>query len=175
MDVCYSGGAQGADLFWGKVAAEFGHEVKHFVFSKHRHRSDDAIVLTDDLLKEADEYLIEANKTLKRSYPTKNDYVNNLLRRNYYQIKDSDSVYAVSEIKDNMVQGGTAWAVQMFLDSGKSDCYVYDQEQQEWFYYEDGNWVLLHGNPPTPSGNYAGIGTRKLNTHGENAIFNVFN
>lgn len=174
MATCYSGGAIGADIFWGKVASEYGHDVKHFVFENHRYRGENNIVLTPSDLEQANEFLIEANKTLKRSFPTKNEYVNNLLRRNYFQIKDSDSVYAVSEIKDNMVQGGTAWAVQMFLNMGKTECYVYDQVQKEWFYYENGSWLVMGFAPETPTGSYAGIGTRKLNSFGEDAIFNVF-
>lgn len=174
INICLSGGAEGADLQFGMTAGETGHQVVHFIFDGHHSRApkNELVVLTADHLKVADEYLVLANKTLKRKWPTRNNFANNLLRRNYYQVAWAGSVYAVSTIEDEMVAGGTAWAVQMYLDRTDIDhrAYVYDQNLEHWFQWTDGYWGPIEGDPPRPEGIWAGIGTRKLNISGKEAI-----
>src|SRR5574343_314486 len=99
--ICLSGGAKGADLQWGMTAGYAGHTVFHFSFANHRSLapSDEVVVLSHEQLVLADEYLLKANETLKRHFPPKNDFATNLLRRNWYQVRDSDAVYAVSTLK----------------------------------------------------------------------------
>ncbi len=194
MNICYSGGAQGADKFWGQLAEKLGHEVVHYSFDKHGCSVPKRLIkkLTQDELNEADPFLKEANKTLKRQFPTKSEYVNNLLRRNYWQIKDTDVVYAISEFdKDGNVYGGTAWAVQMAIDEG-IPIYLYSQEKQCWFerkpdkkYIEiditkapdwiEGinTWHMLGIDPPKPKGKWTGIGTRSL-TEDTKTVINNF-
>ena len=169
-ETCLSGGADGADLCWGTNASNAGFEVCHFTFRGHRTLAPqtEIVVLQDDQLRVADPFLIKANKTLKRRFPGKNEHVNNLLRRNYYQVAWSDSVYAVATIEDGLVTGGTSWAVQMFLDRGQSDVYVFDQNDQKWYTW-DGGWSEID-TPPYPSGIWAGIGSRNLTVPGKNAI-----
>jgi hypothetical protein len=127
-------------------------------------------VLTREQLTDADPFVEHANKTLKRRFPTSSDFVNNLLRRNYYQVAWSQSCYAVSEIgKDQLVKGGTSWAVQMFLDlHPEGKVYVFDQKRVQWFQWKNG-WVPIIA-PPAPEGVWAGIGTRELNDAGKAAI-----
>ena len=77
----------------------------------------------------------------------KDEYIGNLLRRNWFQVKDANSVYAVGYLdpkkaiiydpmeghdrnyhitkdrKDRMgVKGGTGWACQMYLDRYRRSC-----------------------------------------------------
>jgi hypothetical protein len=171
-NVCLSGGAEGSDLMWGMCAGSRGDAVVHFIFGGHRSQAPGAekVVLNRAQLLEADPFVENANKTLKRRFPTSSDFVNNLLRRNYYQVAWSASCYAVSEIgKDQLVKGGTSWAVQMFLDlHPEGKVYVYDQKQEQWFQWKNG-WVPIMA-PPAPSGVWAGIGTRELNDAGKAAI-----
>lgn len=175
-NICFSGGAVGADSTWGIIAKENDHDVVHFIFQNHRSKEDNTVVLSTDELKEADQFLIEANKDLKRSFPTKNEFVNNLLRRNYYQIKDSDSLYAVSTInQDGNVDGGTAWAVTMFIQNRTGPVYLYDQVKEIWFEYDrDGEVFLEIESPPTPSGKWTGIGSRKITEDAKEAMINIF-
>ena len=51
-------------------------------------------------------------------------------------------------------------------------CYVFDQDQNKWFKW---NMKWEETVPPAPTGIWAGIGTRKLNDNGLNAINSIFN
>lgn len=174
--ICLSGGAKGADLQFGMCAGARGDLVYHFGFRGHGSRAPKAeqVVLTMEQLLEADPALIRANATLKRTFPSGSDYTNNLLRRNYWQIRDTQSVYAVAGIdaKGGII-GGTAWAIQMFIDryDGKTcPVYVFDQERDQWFTWT-GSWTPLDGDPPEPEGVWTGIGTSKhFQENGKNAV-----
>jgi len=172
-NICLSGGADGADLMWGMCSGTAGHSVLHFSFAGHRSAvpPSEIVVLSDELLREADPYLIKANKTMHRRFPSQSPHVNNLLRRNWYQVRDAESCYAVSTIKDGIVQGGTSWAISLFqdrFDRGPCPAYVYCQEQGYWFEWT-GEWTRIY-EPPTPAGVWAGIGSRALNPGGKLAI-----
>lgn len=174
--VCCSGGAEGADLEWGCAATKSNHAVMHFVFAGHRSRADkDQLVeLTKDQLEVANDHLARANKSLHRRWPVSNYFVGNLLRRNYYQVVWSQSLYAISGFDSyGMVEGGTAWAVQMMIDLNPgAGIYVFDQKVGQWYQWK-GGWVPVI-KPPKPDGIYAGIGSRKLLTAGKEAIWKVF-
>ena len=84
--MCLSGGADGADVVWGMAAEAAGHEVVHWSFAGHKSSANYLSELNDTQLRVADHYLELANKSLQRKWPTTNPVVNNLLRRNFYQI-----------------------------------------------------------------------------------------
>ena len=173
-DICLSGGAIGADLQWGMCAGRAGHMVIHWSYKGHRTSAPAAelVELTDEQLQVADPFLLTANKSLKRNVPFHKPWLVNLLRRNYYQIRDCQAVYAVSKFKDGKVDGGTAWAVQMAIDiHGLTiPVYVFDQVQGLWFRWTSMGWSVMSSPPPKPTGVWAGIGTRKLNSVGKQAI-----
>lgn len=176
MNVCYSGGAIGADSIWGKIATKFNHTVIHYSFGKHNSKCDSLNRLLPEQLREADPYLFKATRMTERMFPCGNDYVNSLLRRNYWQIKESDSLYAVSSIINGKVSGGTAWAVAMFIQNRTGPCYVFDQKRNAWFIYDRNKkqWIRMNELPPVPSGKWTGIGTRDINNNGEDAIKCLF-
>lgn len=174
-NICLSGGANGADLQWGMQAGKYGHRVFHFIFNGHKSKAPESekVVLSDAQLRMADPYLSKANDTLKRKWPLHNKWTTSLLRRNFYQVCDAQAVYAVSTInKFGVVEGGTSWAVQMFLDRfdklGVIPAYVFDQSTETWYQWDNG-WMPIE-MPPTPTGVYAGIGTRQLSDQGKLAI-----
>ena len=183
-NICLSGGADGSDLQWGMNAGRDGQSVIHWSFSKHQTQApkQELVDLTQDQLESADEALRVAGKALKRSWPgTRSLTVKSLLRRNWFQVRWAESVYAVSTIHPakQTVNGGTGWAVQMFLDRFTKLsqfepilCYVYDQKQEQWYQYVSG-WKAID-SPPKPQGIWAGIGTRELNSSGKWAIRNLF-
>lgn len=171
-NVCLSGGADGADLQWGLQAGKIGHGVIHWSFQGHRSQApeQELVRLTPEQLLLADKALERANRTLKRAFPSKNETTNNLLRRNWYQIKDAQSLYAVAEFSwDKGISGGTAWAVQMYLDrflydEKMSNCraYVLDKNTMKWFTFNGVRWEIMLSRPKTPKGIWAGIGSREL-------------
>lgn len=180
MNVCFSGGASGADVAWGLKAKEAGHDVIHFSFSRHRAGTQENLhILSSEELAVADPHLITASKSLKRSVPFFKPAIANLLRRNWYQINQTERVYAVSKI-DPMansrtgVDGGTAWAIEMAIDHGVPEIHLFDQLKEKWFYWNCARW--LEGNlPPKPKGLWTGIGSRDLSDAGLQSIIDVFN
>jgi hypothetical protein len=175
-NICMSGGAEGADLQWGMCAGKAGHQVLHWTFRRHRTNApvEECVCLTPEHLREADPFLLEANKTLKRRIPFDKPYVANLLRRDYYQVRWSHRVYAVSTfVRGGKIKGGTAWAVQMFLDRlPDGELYVFDQATDRWLAWREA-WAEID-QPPLPTGIWAGIGSRDLKPNGKQAIRKLF-
>jgi len=170
----HSGMADGADTVWAEVADSMsiktiGHSYKNHRVSGNRPAMETPNVLTKEQLEIADESLKKAAKSLGRPFDPKSSFAN-LLRRNYYQLKDSEAVVAISKILPGgtKVDGGTGWAVQMGIDK-KMPVYVFDQEVKLWAVWDGSKFKKLSGLPPKFK-SFAGIGTRKLNDDGRKAI-----
>lgn len=172
MYVNHSGGAVGSDTIWGEIGEQFGVTSKHY-YAEGYNTPKGNTPLTKQQLSESDYHLLEANKKLNRRFPTNNEYVNNLLRRNWFQVRNSDAVYAIGEIepKNGTVKGGTGWAVQMAIDNNK-DVYVFDQSRLKWYRNRNNKWSETTTPKLTP--NFAGIGTREITQEGIQAIKNVY-
>lgn len=166
----HSGGAKGSDTYWGEVGKKYGVGSNHYHAIGAKTPSGNTPI-SEEMLKEADPHLKKANETLKRTYPTSNEYVNNLLRRNWWQVKNSDAVFAVGHLVRGIVKGGTGWAVQMAIDNGKP-VYVFDQVRNKWYKNINNKWS--ESEVPTLTKNFAGIGTRELNDTGRKAIEAVY-
>lgn len=184
-NILLSGGAKGADTEFGKWASKSKHQIVHWTFEGHKATPrTNLYTLTKDHLVNVDPYVIRASKSLKRIFPAKSEHTNNLLRRNYYQVKWCESVYAISSFtQDNSllkVAGGTAWACQMYVDRFLYDqesfdlcqLYVFDQTIEKWYQWLR-QWREID-KPPTPFGVYAGIGTRDITTAGITAIKSLY-
>jgi hypothetical protein len=184
-NVLLSGGADGADSAFGRAATAAKHDVVHWSFSSHKTKlRKNLYQLTDDHLTAADPYLLRANKSILRTFPCSSAVVNDLLRRNFYQVRWCDSVYAVSQFKADgsllNIDGGTAWACQMYVDRFIYDqepmdlcnLYLFDQGSNRWYKWRR-VWAEID-QPPTPAGIYAGIGSRKLTADGMAAIEKLY-
>jgi hypothetical protein len=74
------------------------------------------------------------------------------------------------------LDGGTAWAFQMFIDRHEGaacPAYVFDQSQDTWLTWDGTRWIgIAVDDVPMPTGVWAGIGCRKRNLmqNGKNAI-----
>lgn len=172
-----SGGAIGADTEWSNCAQQTEHDVCHFSFAGHNSKCcpSTVVILSDYELKIADSYLKFANKIIKRKFPCSSEYTNNLLRRNYYQIKDANMLYAVTSFNNDMVpEGGTSWAIIMSIIKPDISRYIFDQLSNQWFLYNSTVNYFPISKPPLPYGVWASIGTRKLNYCGLNAINSIF-
>src|SRR2546426_648532 len=96
----HSGGARGADSEWDDIGKEFGMiNNKHYYAEGEKTPRGNA-PLTKEQLLFADPLLKQANIILKRRFPTKNEYINNLLRRNFYQVINSEAIFAIGTITD---------------------------------------------------------------------------
>ncbi len=167
----HSGGAVGSDTQWDVIGKEFGMITnKHYYFEGFKTPNGNTAIPIE-LKKEADEKLKAANKTLGRKFPTSKEYVNNLLRRNWWQVKNSDAIFAIATITDNKVDGGTGWAVHMAIAENKP-VYVFDQKINKWFTWNNNKFI--ESAIPRLTKNFAGIGTREINESGKQAIRNVY-
>ncbi len=166
----HSGGAKGSDSVWGELGEEFGVKSNHYYVEGNKTPKGNVAISKQEALK-ADKALKKANESLGRTFPTSNDYVNNLLRRNFNQVDNADAVYAITEIKGNKPQGGTGWAVQMAVDMGKP-VFVYSQEKGQWMSLTNGKWAAT--DTPVLTNNFAGIGTREITEKGKQAIRDVY-
>lgn len=179
--VCFSGGADGSDLRWGIEAKKHGYDVVHYSFSGHHTSADraDILVLSDQQLRLANKFLTETAVSIGRFWPPKSAYVRKLLQRNFWQVRQTEAVYAVSSLtREGHVAGGTGWAVGMYLSCGLqrrvNSCFLFDQERRHWFNFRPGSgWVPID-RPPPPPDFFTGIGSRDLNAYGERAIEEAF-
>jgi hypothetical protein len=88
--------------------------------------------------------------------------------------------------------GGTAWSCQAFIlkyvdqkIEGPIPLYFFDQNPQQWMQPHISfassslsnkrvEWIVMKTSPPKPTGNYGGVGSRKLTQGGRQAIQSVF-
>lgn len=166
-NTCFSGGAAGADRLFTNYALENGFNCINFSFKDHSFVVPDDTVLNlpNDILGSQDVYnkLQKAARILQKRVPRKHTYVYNLLARNSYQVLSTDRVYCISNLSSpNTISGGTAWAVQMYIDSVEyPEIYLYDMFDKIVYSYDP---VLKQFKEaafvPTPYGNWTGIGSR---------------
>lgn len=161
----HSGGAVGADSQWDIVGREFG-VTKHNHYYHGEKTPKGNTKISDEQLAKGWQHVLKANKTLRR----KPDNYKSLLSRNWFQVKNSDAVFAIAPLKSmTEVEGGTGWAVQMAIDAGKP-VYV----------FSNGAWTKWNGyqfeniETPTLTQDFAGIGSRTITKTGIDAIREVY-
>jgi hypothetical protein len=186
----HSGGCPGSDMEWEIQGRPYGVKTNAYSFGNHVQYSKNQCKLTAEQLKEGAEQAKKASLTLGRpwKYIENKPYVQNLISRNWYQVKNADCVYAIGKFvkgSTKLVDGGTGWAVQMAIDNKKA-IFFYDQPTKEWytFDYQTNIFVLAREskNPmfdiissaPMLTENFAGIGTREINDDGKKAITNTY-
>ena len=169
----HSGGAIGSDTYWDKIGREFGFiNHNHYYYGNKTPLGN--VLISNEEFEEGKNKIYLANKTLNR----RPDKYMNLLARNWVQVKNSDSIFAIGSLLDEkIVDGGTGWAVQMAIDHNKF-VYVFDQNKIQWFLnkYENDKFEKFYPYYEIPilTKNFAGIGTRKINENGIKAITNVY-
>ena len=170
--VCHSGGCPGADLVWENEGAKYGVTTIAYSFRNHVQEGKNPKILTVDELNEGWDNVLIADKTLNKNVKNvTSPYMRNLLCRNWFQVKNSEAIFAAGKMdSEKQVNGGTGWAVQMAIDN-KKPVYVFCQTNKTWLYfdYEHKMFWPFH-TIPTLTENFAGIGTRDLNAHGIAAI-----
>ena len=185
--VCHSGGAKGADTEWERIGKEFGVKTKAYSYKTEYHTSPNKVEISEDDYLEGIKEINKANKYLLRYGISK--YMN-LLARNWAQVKYSEQIFAIGTIikvgdkdskgyinkgKYDIVSGGTGYAAMLGVINDR-DLYVFDQLINCWF-----RWSSIHLKfielPEVPKitwQNFAGIGSRELQTNGLKAIRDVY-
>lgn len=163
--VNHSGGAVGADYEWGRQGAQYGVVSRHYWH--HSRTPYGNVEISEADFEEGCRQVLHANRVLHRRPERYMD----LLARDWCQVKYADAVYAIGRLKNGIVAGGTAWAVQMAIDAGKP-VYLFDQERETWLTFKDGAWVSCDVPVLTP--HFAGIGSRQITPAGIRAISEVY-
>ena len=165
VNVCYSGGAVGADSLFSECAEKIGHKVVNYVFKGHKSKCNGLVFLTDDELRIADDKLKIVAKILGKKLPYYNPFVFNLLRRNYYQSINSKRIYSAARLNNDecTVKSGTGWSIELAKLNGVQEIYIFNMEDNSWkswngFLFEN----IDFNDIPKPSGHYGGIGSREL-------------
>ena len=199
-----SGGDEGANTEFARQAEKVGIPTINYTFGGHAKKikaTGFQRVLTTSELEEADGHIREANKSLGR-FPVgpgkSQNYIQNLQRRGWFQIKHSNAVYAVGDFvpgnttrtdkktgektyikSDTQVKGNTGLTVQMAIDSQKP-VYFFSQASKAWYKWNQGankgfGQFTFIKTPPKPPLRFAGIGTSKnLTPVGKQAIQSLF-
>jgi len=176
MKYCnYSGGASGSDSIFETEGEKYSVKTVAYSFFGHNIKSKNKWVLTQQQLSDGWEHILITNKTLKRNISNISPYVKNLLSRNWFQVRESDSIYAIGTLKsDHEILGGTGWAISMGIDNNKH-IYVFEQNMNSWYEYSyDENKFIKISYIPKLTENFAGIGTREINENGKNAIIELY-
>lgn len=168
---CHSGGCPGSDMEWETQGEKYGVKTIAYSFYNHVQKGKNPKILTGAELDEGFEHVKIASKGLKRHINISYPYVKHLLCRNWFQVKNAESIFAIAKsMTDKIVEGGTGWAVQMAIDNRKP-VFVFDQKYFVWKVFDYGrNEFRQMYITPTLTKNFAGIGTREINESGKNAI-----
>lgn len=182
----HSGGAYGGDTFWDQIGREYGvTEHKHYREASNAGLSQqlkkagvEATVLTKEQM---DTARAEVKRILGLDFA--DNLQGNLQVRNYYQVANSDAVFAIAEIEmttdksnpnltdstkskysyfSNKVKGGTNTAVQLGIKLGKP-VYVWDLKNQFWTKFDGKNFVQI--DTPVLTKNFAGVGSRDIESY----------
>jgi len=148
----HSGGADGADLTWEVEGAKYGVETIAYSFHNHFTRSKNQKILMINELNEGFKHIKIASKSIGRPVDKLSNYARDLLARNWFQVKNSDAIFAVGSFQkpkrenensaysmqevidsNKLITGGTDWAVQMAIDN-KKPVYFFDQEETHIWY-----------------------------------------
>lgn len=175
----HSGGAEGSDSLFDKYAPE-NAVIVHHSFDNHKISKGlrgTRVIHSNEELRENFKMYENACRNLGR-YIAKNSYVQNLCLRNYFQVSNANFVVAIVEKITNfnkcICEGGTGYAIDYARQLGKP-MLIYNQADCFWYFSQNGeglrvsksqnpNWEMIRYT------NIAGIGTRNINSNGENAI-----
>ena len=171
--VLYSGGAQGSEAEFGKVAEKFSVQEVNFTFDGHKiFRTRGVRVLTTEELLKGDVSLAYLSKLMNRKYNT-GPMFKKVLQSIWHQINNAEEIFVVGTIMDdNTIKGGTGWGAEFSKLCNKT-LYVYDQEQHSWFKWTKEYWKH-EDQPRIKNKNFAGTGTRFLNSQGKKASKELF-
>jgi hypothetical protein len=134
----HSGGAKGSDTLFSDLFSKFENiNIIHHSFNHHNSSCESGKIWihSDKELFEQRILLRIICLKLNRNYPN-DSYIEKLLLRNIFQVKDSKLVIGISEIidfKNYIVKGGTGYAIKL-ADLLNLPILLLDQKLNKWFY-----------------------------------------
>jgi len=172
---CYSGGASGSDFIFETESIKHNFKVVAYSFDGHNTKSSNTLILSPNQLKEGFKHIEITNKRLNRNIYNTSSYVKNLISRDWFQVKNSDAIFAIGNLQtENTVRGGTGYACSLAVDN-KKPIYLFEQNDNQWYYYDyESDRFEIYEEKPKLTEKFAGIGTREINNNGIKAIISLF-
>ncbi len=171
--ILHSGGAAGAESFFGQLAEKYGLQEVNFSFDGHQsERARGVRVLTSDELALKDVSLTYVSKLMNRDY-TSAPLFRKVLQSICWQVSSANEVFVIGEIMpDNTVKGGTGWGAE-FAKICNKRLFAFDQKQNAWFLWDNNKWAKQNDVRVTER-LFTGTGTRFLEDNGKKALENLF-
>jgi hypothetical protein len=170
--ILYSGGAAGAEAWFGSMAEKYGLQEVNFSFEGHQtERNRGLRVLTNEELALKDVSLSYVSKLMNRQY-TSAPLFRKVLQSICWQVSSSHEIFVIGEIlPDDTVKGGTGWGAEFSKICNKR-LLVFDQNKNAWFNWDAG-WVREESVGITER-LFTGTGTRFINENGKRAVEELF-
>ena len=171
--VLFSGGAAGAEQFFGAQAEAWGIEEVNYSFEGHQiERSRGVRVLTQDELALKDVSMTYVSRLMGREY-TRAPMFRKVLQSICWQVSSGNEVIVIGEIQeDKTVKGGTGWGAE-FAKLCNKPLLVFDQKQEAWFRWINDEWVKTT-DPVIKHTRFTATGTRFLEANGRRAIVELY-
>ncbi|MDR1777303.1 MAG: hypothetical protein LBR31_05695 [Desulfovibrio sp.] len=171
--VLYSGGAAGAEEFFGGLAESCGIEEVNYSFEGHQiNRLRGVRVLTSQELMLKDVSMTYVSRLMNREY-TRAPLFRKVLQSICWQVSSGEQVFVVGAIQqDGTVKGGTGWGAEFAKLCNKPLC-VFDQPRGAWFVWKQDTWVSEE-KPLVTSPRFAATGTRFLEDNSRLAVQELF-
>ena len=172
MCTLFSGGAMGAEAYFGECAERWTIAETNFTFEGHNQkRTNNKRVLSDRELAAGAVSLVYVSHRLHRHWE-KTPLLRKVLQVLWHVVSHADQIFVVGVIQpDGTVHGGTGWSVELARRWSKP-VWVYDQEKELWHIWDGSKW--REGTPVIESTRFAGTGTRFLSDAGRAAIDDLF-
>jgi hypothetical protein len=174
--ILFSGGAPGAEAYFGACAERHGVEEVNFTFDGHRIERHRGIrVLNHEELLSGDVSLEYVSRLMHRRYhdaPT----IRRVLQTLWHQVNNGQEIYVIGAIQDDdTVRGGTGWGAE-FAKLCNKPLWVFDQHRDGWFTWSGDEWTAASGAdaPRITHAHFTGTGTRTLADNGRRAIDELF-
>ncbi|MDR0339565.1 MAG: hypothetical protein LBH65_04740 [Desulfovibrio sp.] len=171
--ILYSGGAAGAEAFFGAMAERYGIEEVNYSFEGHQiERTRGIRVLTSEELALKDVSLAYVSRIMNRQY-TRAPLFRKVLQSICWQVNSGHEVFVVGGIlPDNTAKGGTGWGAE-FAKICNKPLRLFDQEKDGWFRWDEEVWTP-DSAPVVAAPRFTATGTRFLEDNGKKAIEDLF-
>jgi hypothetical protein len=171
--ILYSGGAAGAEAFFGLTAESHGLQEVNFSFEGHQaERQRGRRMLTTEELALKDVSLTYVSRIMNRQY-TRAPLFRKVLQSICWQVNSGDEVFVIGAIlPDGTAKGGTGWGAEYAKICNKP-LRIFDQEKDAWFFWNKQEWAQ-DSAPAISARHFTATGTRFLESNGKAAIEALF-
>lgn len=169
----FSGGAQGAETEFGRMAEKYGVQEVTFAFEGHKiERSRGLRMLTPEELMRKDVSLSYVSRLLNRTF-TNAPLMRKILQTIMYQVDSGHEIFVIGTImEDGTVKGGTGWGTE-FAKICNKPLYAFGQVRNAWHRWTGETWERCD-TPTITARHFSGTGTRFLEDNGRQAIADLF-